>query len=272
MKNLGFLSICALLALTACGGKSSVLKAREAAKGAPTTSAKSGKVDGALYSPSAGVSEIKKLNAEGTGKRNLMLQKVSIMTTFLCTQDLANLKTLALDSTLKMQTGSQIIVGQDVTTARPENEGFSPKEQTPKAVLNIACQPASGAAPAKPASVLDDEAAAVVAAPTHFDQLPSLITLQTSEDLTEFSAKLGVTVATATLRKIHIACVIPQKMATADLLLAQKVADGADLVLAAGSKIYFETEITGDDKQVIKHLIVSCELDPNAKTPLDPVK
>jgi len=251
MKSLFWILPVLTLYLAACGQNSHSLTGRSPGKGTPT--ATNEKVEGAFTSPPAEVTETKKLQENGSGQKRIRIQKEFVLTGYLCTNDLLSAKAQRENDALKIAAGSQIIVGQEMTKATPAEGLRKAKVEKPKPVLNIICMKATAKR---------DELAGLTAGIQVEEEIKKI--RMDAGDANKFSMKLG-NATQRSLKSVIIGCITKEQIAQADKMLSQSMEDGADLLMAAGSTIEFET--AGED-DIVTRLVVACTA--KTETPREP--
>jgi hypothetical protein len=250
MKRLMLISFLASLALAACGQKDNIgLRARSNGNGQPVGGANNKPVQGAFNAPPG--SESKVMTDKSVSSRNVMIQKTSVRTSILCSEDL--IASATQDSLIHMAYGSQIVIGQDKENQIPDQrrQTIDPRRQktaaTIKDVLTLSCKTST------PTAATPDATSASAT-------LIKMITDQSNS----FDAKVDAANKDKVL-KLAIKCMAKDKMGEADKSLLQVAATGVDLVLAEGSTILFPGQDSDNHDSLT---MVTCQPDPNAKIPV----
>lgn len=245
-----FLSLGAACFITACSGKTNLqLKVQDGS--GPNTATPKSKVEGAFLSPNSLITDVKKMNVNTVGSRYFLIQKTSMLTSFLCVEDLLNPEVLAKKPALKILAGSQFLIGQDVKSAVPAKENKNPqKPLAAKEVLHILCDSYS--------QQLPERAGITAGSGTKLEALPFHSRLFSGQTPQDYVFQVSIA-GKEELRPLRIACLAQEKIVGSEKGLSQYAEAGADLILLAGSKIYFRTDMTDLEGETVQQLVVSCD-------------
>jgi hypothetical protein len=252
MKRLLFTVWSATLVFTACADRNgSKVTGRSITDKVAAGEAAKKATEGSFASPDAKISNTKKMTPGSAGRRALMVAKSPVVTSFRCVRNVQTQETSpsASDALIKIQGGSQLIVGQDTGHELPTGESSDVKDDTVKEVLNLMCVKDS----------VRSGMMGLMAKPTR-----AAITVNPlmSGEKIELKIKLD-TLDNNAAKSVRILCMDREKMNTADQSLFQNTNEGSDFILATGSVILMTAEVGSS-------VGVTCEVDPNVQKPVAP--
>ena len=218
-----------MVTLSACGQGNHSLRASNPGKSKNSEVESKVEAEGAFTAPAN--SDTLKMQKTQANPLFLRVQKETISTKILCADSLLSEKTLQENEALKIKSGSQLIVNQDVKGPSAVQNPLkrNGKLEQKKAVLNVMCMKARSELPA-----------GIVA---------NVEIKQSTEELNiapgnghKFTVKFG----DAGLKNVNIGCIAKANIAESGKFLSESSAEGSDILMVEGSAIQFATGNTSE--------------------------